>query len=61
MIDTKELTESDKGKEVRYTSYGREIVEYGVITSWNDQYVFVEYLGERHSKATDPRTLEFTS
>lgn len=33
--------------------------EDGVITSVNDTYVFVQYVGDRHSKATRPEDLEF--
>lgn len=70
MIDITALTESDKGREVRYRTHGS--MEYGRITSWNDYYVFVRYhlridgkgqtprTGET-SEATAPTELEFTS
>ena len=41
MVAIADLTESDKGREVKYTTYGA--VEFGRITSWNDRFVFVRY------------------
>lgn len=68
MIDITALTESDKGREVRYRTFGR--IEYGKITSWNDMYVFVRYhtviedsisrpRAGSTSEATGPDALEF--
>lgn len=31
--------------------------ELGRITSWNGAYVFVQYEGDKHSKATRPESL----
>lgn len=41
MIQISELTEADKGREVRYTTHGG--MEFGRITSWNDTFIFVRY------------------
>ena len=60
MIEINELTESDNGCKVIYTSpYGE--TEVGVITSWNSGYVFVRYGTQPWSKATIPSMLEFES
>lgn len=67
-IDIEKLTESDKQREVRYESHGT--VEWGRITSWNEQFIFVCYhsrlwRGQRQprtgttSEATAPADLEF--
>ena len=41
MIEIKTLTESDKQREVIYTTHGGH--EFGRITSWNDRFIFVRY------------------
>lgn len=69
-INISSLTESDKGREVKYTTYGS--VEYGRITSWNERFVFVCYHTKisggiptprygTTSEATSPGDLEFAS
>ncbi len=68
MISLDELTDKDKGREVRYQTFGR--IEYGKITSWNDRFIFVSYhtvIEDSYShtgrpsipKATSPKDLEF--
>lgn len=71
MIEIDKLTESDKGREVRYDAH--EKYELGRITSWNERVVFVRYHlcywrdGERPavqrtgttSEATSPSDLTF--
>jgi hypothetical protein len=44
MIDPNELTESDIGRKVEYH---REYChrEYGVLSSWNEKFVFVRFKG----------------
>lgn len=68
MIDINQLTEADKGREVRYQTFGR--IEYGRITSWSKASIFVRYhtvveggfsrarTGET-SESTSPQDLEF--
>lgn len=57
-MTTGELTTADKGRAVIYTpKHGEQ--ESGVITSWNDRFVFVRYGDELQSKATDPGDLQF--
>jgi hypothetical protein len=58
MIDLNSLTESDLGRGVVYTPRTGPR-EDGVITSWNDKYIFVRYDGDRVSKATNPGNLDF--
>ena len=43
------LTEADRGRGVVYSH--RHGAEDGVITSWNDSYVFVRFRGSESSKA----------
>lgn len=69
MIDIHELTESDKGRRVRYRGYG--VTEWGTIKRWNEKYIFVLYSKKQFNhgqvfertghtaEATDPRDLEF--
>ena len=40
-MDINKLTESDKGREVKYKTPGG--TEWGLITSWNERFVFVRY------------------
>lgn len=60
MIDLASLTKSDVGRGVVYRP-GHPWVppEDGNISSWNDKYVFVRYRGDLHTKATDPRDLDW--
>lgn len=59
MIDITQLTEFDKGRGVVYRSMGGDKIEDGVISSWNDKFVFVVYSGSRQSAATRPEDLEW--
>lgn len=43
MIQISDLHECDKGRSVTYISSGRDTIEHGVITSWNDKFIFVRY------------------
>jgi hypothetical protein len=54
-----EVTEKDIGRKVVYTSRGGETKEEGVITSFNDSYIFVRYGNKCNSQATHRRDLEF--
>ena len=59
-----ELKKSDVGRKVVYTPFvdcDPSLKEEGVITSWNDTFIFVRYGDEVHSKATTPSDIEFTS
>lgn len=57
MIDP---SDEDIGRGVVYTpSHGES--ESGVITSFNEYYVFVRYGSNRHSQATNPKQLEYES
>jgi hypothetical protein len=43
MIDMSKLVEQDVGREVIYHSSGGDKTEHGIISSWNDKYIFVKY------------------
>lgn len=73
-IELNKLSESDKGREVRYDD-NRGKTEFGYITSWNEQFIFVRYHTQHlhsltgktwsiprtgsTSEATRPEDLEF--
>lgn len=48
----------DIGKIVYYKQ-GTQEYEFGIITSFNDSYIFVMYDGDIHSKATRREDLEW--
>jgi hypothetical protein len=56
MIKISELTEKDKGREVEFYLSAPKY-EYGIISSWNDRYIFVKYNGNPQSQATSPEHL----
>lgn len=51
--------ETDVGRSVVYTPYAGAKTEDGVITSVNDDYVFVRYGADKNSKATRPEDLKW--
>lgn len=57
------LTRSDIGKPVMYFGYDNAILaedlETGIITGFNDKYVFVKYGRDSFSKATNYKDLRF--
>jgi len=53
-----DLIDSDKGREVIYTAH-HGATESGVISSWNETFVFVRYGRGSTAQATDPEQLEF--
>jgi hypothetical protein len=55
-----EATERDIGRQVIYRDRSGYKVEEGIITSMNEQYVFVRYGSETISKATRPKDLEWS-
>ncbi len=58
-IEISKLTSSHIGRTVIYTPrhWGGRLEE-GVITNFNDRYIFVRYGKESDSKATSPDDLE---
>lgn len=58
-IDIKKLTSDDIGRLVVYENHYANKLEEGVITSWNDEYIFVRYGADKHSKATYPQDLRY--
>jgi hypothetical protein len=59
MIEISKLTEKDKGREVVFTSQGSKR-EFGIISSWNERFIFVKYNGSQQSQATRPEDLRFS-
>lgn len=53
-----DLKDTDIGRHVIYTAH-HGAREEGVISSWNDTYVFVRYGRGSTAAATDPDQLEF--
>lgn len=59
MIDISTLQDADIDRPVKYeTKHGA--VEYGLISSWNDKFIFVCYGGSLQAKATPPDQLTYT-
>lgn len=52
-------TQDDIGRRVVYRPYVGSPPEAGVITSFNDAFVFVRYGADAHSKATNCADLEW--
>lgn len=50
---------TDIGRKVIRREYIGGPIETGIITSYNDVYVFVRYGSDAYSKATDRSELEF--
>jgi hypothetical protein len=59
MIEISKLTENDKGREVAFNSQGPER-EFGIISSWNERFIFVKYNSSQQSQATRPEDLRFS-
>ncbi|MDR2095752.1 MAG: hypothetical protein LBP76_09585 [Treponema sp.] len=59
MIDISKLTENDRGREVVFDFRGSER-EFGIISSWNERFIFVKYNGSQQSQATDPMSLRWS-
>lgn len=57
-MDITKLTQDDIGRLVIYRQ-GSELEERGVITSFNDNYIFVRYNGDVNSKATNSWDLQY--
>jgi hypothetical protein len=61
-IENQELAESCKGDPVTYVprhangNASHKDAEHGIITRWNDKFIFVEY-GTGTPKATQPELL----
>ena len=54
-----ELIDTDRGRKVIYQSWGG-VAEEGVITGWNEPYVFVRFGNSVTSQACRRDQLEFT-
>lgn len=59
MICINELTQEDIGKKVVYQSYEGAALEEGIVTSFNDTYIFVRYSTCSNGQATSPKDLTF--
>lgn len=58
-IDIETLSDSDINRHVVYKE-GHRPEEFGVITSFNDTFVFVDYNSDGRGHATKPEHLNFT-
>lgn len=58
MIDISRLTDKDVNRLVVYMKF-RDKIEQGRITSWNDQFIFVDYTNVGRGVATKPEDLHF--
>jgi hypothetical protein len=59
-LELSALTKAEVGRRVVYRAQHADAVdEHGVISSWNDEYVFVRYGADIHTKATNPEDLEW--
>jgi len=54
-------TDEDVGRGVVYTAHEAAKPEDGVVTSFNDVFVFVRYGADKGSKATRPQDLQWLS
>jgi len=57
---TIEQARENIGRRVTYNPGWEELIEYGVITSVNDVFVFVRYGNDINSKATNPELLKLS-
>lgn len=60
-IENIELEESHKGVGVIYTPRHKAPTEAGIISSWNDTFVFVKYGDSGTAQATDPEQLAWNT
>lgn len=66
-IEDRPLTDDDLGAQVTYVPMhaggdrNHPDVEHGVITSFNDKFVFVRYAKVGSGVATDPRDLRWAT
>lgn len=58
MIDPSKLTQVDVGRQVTYSREHCEI-QHGVLSSWNEHYVFVRFKGPG-GEACEPADVSFT-
>jgi len=63
MIEISKLTDDDKGRSVEYNPGYR--IEHGIISSWNEVYIFVRYVlpggnVNTTAAATKPEDLRFS-
>ena len=58
MIDIEKLTKNDIGKKVVYLS-ANSPAEEGVISTWNNRFIYVTYGDDKHSQGTYPDHLDW--
>lgn len=59
MINISDLKPEDVGRKVVYQSYPDGPTEEGLITSWNDTFIFVDYTNVGRGNATPPNKLNW--
>lgn len=58
MIDLEDLREEDKGRGVLFLTH-HGVIERGVLSSWNEWYIFARFTNGSTAAACDPKQLEF--
>lgn len=61
MIDITKLTHEDIGRKVFYEPFKGAALEEGIITSFNDTFIFVDYTNVGRGQATQPSKLEWVT
>ena len=59
MINIQALTEKDLKRKVIYEAFKGAKKEEGLITSYNENYIFVDYQNVGRGQATPPSKLKF--
>lgn len=57
MIDLSQLTQEDIGRKAVYRDSFTKAPEEGILSSWNDKYVFIRFKGP-NGEACDPSDVE---
>ena len=59
-LSIRAFKEESVGRRVKYTeTHPGAVPEFGIVTSYNREYVFVVYEGKNYSQATRPCDLEW--
>ena len=59
MIELKKLKKTDIKRKVVYTAYEGAVPEEGLITSFTDKRIFVDFQNVGRGQATPPNKLDF--
>ena len=59
MIHIELLRESDKGKSVTYSPFEFSIPDKGVITNWDEKFIYIKFENTVKSFPVNPEDLEY--